>query len=158
MVQQPQPRQQQQQQQQQRKRRGKNFDVLPRHDDGRCKPCHNWEKKGCCYIEPHCHYCHHPSHHSEGNDLEQVQSAIRTLTVSTTHSRPAPAAPTAAPRAASASNFARECQVCFEEMTEIYSMVPCGHAACCLDCIKQQQLINCPFCRQRVQGVMKIHL
>ena len=53
-----------------------------------------------------------------------------------------------------------DCIVCYDARTEIYTLVPCGHAKTCENCCKNvvnSQNSTCPFCRSIVTSYIKIY-
>ena len=137
-----------------RQKRGRNFGAQqPKHDQGRCRPCRpcrNYEKKGCCYVSPQCHYCHDDTHfEEEDNEEEQDISRSQVTRYSSASSGQASSSVTAA--AASL-----ECHVCFDAMEKVFCIVPCGHAGYCQVCVTKMG--NCPMCRRAITGLFQIHL
>ena len=59
-----------------------------------------------------------------------------------------PPAPGPTPRA--------ECAVCFAALSDRFAMVPCGHTELCAACLQTAQ--DCPICRQRKAGTLRVFL
>lgn len=51
-----------------------------------------------------------------------------------------------------------KCDICMFKINDCV-IIPCGHANCCLDCIKIHMTQNntCPICRQHIKGVYRIY-
>jgi len=53
----------------------------------------------------------------------------------------------------------RKCAICFGNIIEDATFLPCGHAQCCLSCCASiaETLSTCPLCQQPVTGVLRLH-
>ena len=48
------------------------------------------------------------------------------------------------------------CVICLEE-TPNHVLIPCGHIACCQNCVKHiNKIFRCPLCRKTIKGVYQI--
>ena len=70
-----------------------------------------------------------------------------------TYTPPPHAAPASFAANPTGHNSSQQCIICFVHPKE-YAILPCGHLCSCRDCAKQLQ--NCPVCRTRKNGMVKI--
>ncbi len=60
----------------------------------------------------------------------------------------------AEPPAIAATCEAEECVVCLYNQ-KTHAFIPCGHKACCVDCVKNFKI--CPICRKQVKTFIRIY-
>jgi hypothetical protein len=53
-----------------------------------------------------------------------------------------------------------ECTVCFDKITELYAIIPCGHASICHNCICTIKKNNnkCCVCRKNIDSTLRIYV
>jgi hypothetical protein len=55
-----------------------------------------------------------------------------------------------------ADQSSNECNICYEEITEKYVMIPCGHTDVCKTHLNG--LVECPKCRTKIDSTIKVYL
>lgn len=48
-----------------------------------------------------------------------------------------------------------KCEICAENIGD-FALVPCGHADICVFCARKFEKSDCPFCKAKVEGAVKI--
>jgi hypothetical protein len=51
--------------------------------------------------------------------------------------------------------FNKDCCICFEEIKERITLIPCGHTTICTICIKELSI--CPLCKREINSHMRIY-
>ena len=51
-----------------------------------------------------------------------------------------------------------ECGICFDEITELYTFVPCGHCNVCTKCYNAKNFKICPLCNSGITSRIKLYL
>ena len=48
------------------------------------------------------------------------------------------------------------CKICFTNSIEI-AIIPCGHLQLCYECFSKINDGKCPFCKQEMEGILKVY-
>jgi len=51
-----------------------------------------------------------------------------------------------------------DCAVCFDPLHELHTLVPCGHTNVCTKCYNEQDFVQCPVCRKKINMRIKNYM